>query len=105
MIFNMFNSGCKATRQSHCCHIRGKQCEHVIFDHTDENGVFREVACGLRAELGSWDKVLEDPRYPANSWAPGINCRDWPNGMGVNGDYCSRCKVNPHMKRGNYVDD
>lgn len=85
---------CKATRDKHCCYIKGELCPHVIYDYTDENGVFREVACGLRAELGDWDKVLADPRYPKDAWAPGVNCRDWPEApekwRGC--DLCGACK-------------
>lgn len=72
----------------------------------DETGHFRKWACGLRAELGDWNKVLKDPRYIKDvkgSWRKGINCRDWPDRKGVNADYCSKCGVNPELKHGNYV--
>ena len=71
---------CLGVGDQHCCRIKGQDCPHLIHDYTDEDGHFRNFACGLRAELGSWDAVLEDPRYPADSWAPGVNCRDWPEG-------------------------
>lgn len=53
-----------------------KDCPYLV-----RNTVGRNFACGLFIELGDWDKVLEDERYKrdvAGSWAPGINCRDWP---------------------------
>ena len=53
-----------------------KDCPYLV-----RNVAGRNFACGLRIELGDWDKVLEDDRYKrdvAGSWAPGINCRDWP---------------------------
>jgi len=71
----------------HCCWISDKVCEFL--EENTEPG-FR-WSCGLRRELGSWDAVLEDPRYPTGSWAPGVNCRDWPGGEGWNGVGCSVC--------------
>lgn len=74
---------CLGNGSDHCCYIRGKECRYLIRGYTDENKHFRKWACGLRAELGDWDKVLADPRYKKHvegSWAPGINCRDWPDG-------------------------
>ena len=29
---------CRATKEKHCCSYNGKDCEHIIFDYTDENG-------------------------------------------------------------------
>ena len=82
---------CQATKAAHCCRHSGRDCEHIIFDYTDEDGNFREVACGLRAELGDWDKVLKDPRYPGDVWAEGVNCRDWPEKPVERGGGCSVC--------------
>lgn len=97
---------CHGNGPDHCCYIRGKPCQFLIENHVDETGQLRKWACGLRAELGDWNKVLNDPRYiehVAGSWRDGINCRDWPDGDGVNGDYCNKCGANPELKRGNYV--
>ena len=98
---------CRGTGPDHCCYIGGKPCQFLITDHTDDEGNFRKWACGLRAELGNWDAVLADPRYIEHvqgAWREGINCRDWPDGEGVNGDFCSKCKTNPHLKHGSYVE-
>ena len=97
---------CLGNGKAHCCWVKGKECRFLIRDYTDETGHFRKWACGLRAELGDWDAVLNDPRWIGSvkgSWKAGINCRDWPDGDGVNGDYCSKCGVNPHLKSGDYV--
>ena len=72
---------CLGNGKTHCCFIKGVECSYLIRDYTDETGHFRKWACGLRAELGSWNAVLRDERYKKHvkgSWAPGINCRDWP---------------------------
>ena len=85
---------CFGNGTDHCCYIKGKECPLLIRNYTDETGHFRKWACGLRAELGNWDDVLADPRYPAGSWAKGVNCRDWPDGEGWNGTGCSICGAN-----------
>lgn len=86
---------CLGNGNDHCCYIKGKPCPHLITNYTDETGWFRKWACGLRAELGDWDKVLDDPRYKKliaeKSWAPGVNCRDWPDGEGWNKYDCDLC--------------
>ena len=72
---------CLGNAEDHCCKIKGEDCKYLIRDYTDENGHFRKWACGLRAELGDWDQVLADPRWIEDckdAWAPGVNCRDWP---------------------------
>ena len=72
---------CDGNSEQTCCTVKGENCQYLIFNYTDEDGLFRKFACSLRAELGDWDAVLSDPRYIKNiagSWAPGINCRDWP---------------------------
>ncbi len=80
--------------EDHCCYVEGKPC-----DFLEENTTpgFR-WACGLRRELGDWDKVINDPRYldgPGKIFRKfGINCKDWPNfehacqvcGVGTNAD-------------------
>jgi hypothetical protein len=42
----------------HCCWVRGEVCEFLIENHEG-----RRFACGLRVELGDWQKVHDDPRY------------------------------------------
>lgn len=87
---------CLGNADKPCCYIKGKICKYVITNYTDENGHHRRWACGLRAELGDWDKVLADHRYQsdvAGSWATGINCRDWPDGEGPNNGKCEECGV------------
>lgn len=58
----------------HCCYVQGKVCEFLIEDHKG-----RRFACGLMAELGSWDKVHADPRYAllAIHWKGQPLCGDW----------------------------
>lgn len=97
---------CLGNGPDHCCYIKGKECRFLIRDHTDETGHFRKFACSLRIKHGNWDDVLADPDWIKNvqgSWRGDINCRDWPDGDGVNGDYCSKCGVNPHLKKGAYA--
>ncbi len=77
----------------HCCYIKGKVCPFL--EENTEKG-FR-WSCGLRRKLGSWDAVLANPEYQrvtAGAWAPGVNCRDWPDGGGWNGIGCSKCGAN-----------
>ncbi len=77
-------------QEEHCCYVKGKVCQWL--EENTEPGY--RWSCGLRRELGNWDAVLADPRYPADSWAPGVNCRDWPEGppewRGCN--TCGACK-------------
>jgi hypothetical protein len=61
----------------HCCWVAGEVCEFLIENHED-----RRYACGLRAELGSWEKVHADPRY-----APVAAVMLVPNGDGLCGDW------------------
>ena len=67
----------------HCCWILGEVCEFL--EENTEAG-FRWT-CGLRRELGDWDKVLKDKRYidgphaaiyAKGGVAEGGNCRDFP---------------------------
>ena len=83
--------------KKHCCYIKGEECPLLIKNYTDETGYFRKRACGLRAELGDWNKVLADPRYintTKGAWASGVNCRDWPDGGQWKGKGCSVCGAN-----------
>jgi hypothetical protein len=54
---------CLGNSEKSCCFIKGEPCPYLIYDYTDENGHFRKFACYLRAELGSFDAVIADPRY------------------------------------------
>lgn len=86
---------CLGNGDDHCCYVKGQPCKFLITDHVDETGYFRKWACSLRAELGDWDLVITDRRYiEAHNWAPGLNCRDWPDGEGVNRGVCKECGVN-----------
>lgn len=46
------------SRGDHCCYVGGEVCEYLIENHEG-----RRFACGLRAELGSWEAVHDDARY------------------------------------------
>lgn len=63
----------------HCCWVDGKVC--LYLEEDTEKG-FRWT-CGLRRELGSWEKVLADARYQRDVQpkfrATGMNCMDWPS--------------------------
>jgi len=76
----------------HCCWTGGIACEFL--EENTEPG-FRWT-CGLRRELGDWDKVLADPRYlngPGAFLGPkDINCKDWPDE--TKGQRCKGCGVN-----------
>lgn len=88
---------CLGNGEDHCCYIKGAECRFLIRNYTDETGYYRKWACSLRAELGDWDKVLADPRWiehVQNSWKHGLNCKDWPDGEGVNRGVCENCGVN-----------
>ena len=69
---------------NHCCYLSGKVCQ-FLEENTEPD--FRWT-CGLRRELGSWNAVLEDPRYleevqPQLDAMPKIeptNCREYPGG-------------------------
>ena len=46
----------------HCCYIEGQPCPYL-----QVNGpTGRRFACALRAELGDWALVHQDPRYLAD---------------------------------------
>ena len=71
---------CGATATAHCCWVAGKVCEHF---RPELVGVNR--GCALRAELGDWDAVYLDVRYPFDK----IRCGEWPGA----GNSCSDCGV------------
>lgn len=88
---------CCGNAENHCCYVKGSACPFLIENYVDETGYFRRWACELRAEHGNWDDVLADPRYvelQSWAWAEGLNCRDWPDGEGVNRGVCEECGVN-----------
>jgi hypothetical protein len=43
----------------HCCWLEGVECPFLERDTIEG----RHYACGLRRELGSWDRVHADARY------------------------------------------
>jgi hypothetical protein len=64
----------------HCCWVHGEVCDFLIENHEG-----RRFACGLRAELGSWEKVHADPRYAPMAIVfedEGL-CGDWQPQAGV----------------------
>ena len=84
---------CMGNRDDHCCWIKGVACPHL-----EENTVEgRRWACGLRRVLGNWDDVIVSPEYLADVAGkfshPDMNCKDWPDGTGVNSYTCAECGV------------
>ena len=73
----------------HCCYVAGKVCE-FLEENTEPN--FR-WSCGLRRELGTWQKVTNDPRYldgpGAHFSTKGMSCGDWPDAS--KGQSCGGC--------------
>jgi len=53
---------CHGLGADHCCYVDGAPCRFL------EEGTVpgRRWACGLRRELGSWERVHADPRYRAH---------------------------------------
>jgi len=78
---------CNGNGKDHCCYIKGEACHNLV--ENDPRAPERRWACGLYLDVGKdWDKVLASDRYPKDAWANGLNCRDWPDGEGVNRGYC-----------------
>ena len=80
---------CLGNGADHCCYVAGSACPHLE-EHTVPG---RRWACGLMREHGDWDQVIADPRY-LRDVAPHfgeMNCRDWPDGTGVNAGQCEDC--------------
>lgn len=81
---------CDRTTSDHCCWLRGKECR---FLEKDVGGV--RWTCGLRRELGSWDRVHTDPRYLEHvrpfwvSFRPELDCGTWPGP----GEWCATCNA------------
>jgi hypothetical protein len=46
-------------------------------------------------EMQDWDEVIASERYQsvvAPVFEPlGMNCKDWPDGLGANSYYCEEC--------------
>jgi len=75
---------CTGNGADHCCWWEGKVCVFL-----EENTMAdRRWVCGLRRELGSWDKVHVDARYLKSVrpfWGkhnPTLNCGTWGPGTG-----------------------
>jgi hypothetical protein len=88
---------CLGNGSDHCCYVKGEDCPFLFRNYVDENGHFRKWACSLRVKYGNWDDVLKDPEWQrvcGSAWADGLNCRDWPDGEGVNRGVCKECGVN-----------
>jgi hypothetical protein len=75
----------------HCCWVDGEICRFLEIDTVQG----RHWVCGLRRELGSWDKVHADSRYLEHvrpfwqRFNPSLNCGDWPPA----GETCVVCEV------------
>ena len=71
----------KGDNGKHCCYVAGKVCEFLEFGTIPG----RNFVCGLRRELGSWDKVHADPRYQpiAKVMETEGLCGDWQPKAGI----------------------
>ena len=45
----------RGSRGDHCCYVAGKVCRFLVDGEMPR--------CGLKMELGDWEKVHNDPRY------------------------------------------
>ena len=83
---------CSGQGTDHCCYLGAAG----VCRHLEQNTVSgRRWACGLRRELGSWDKVHGNKRY-LNDVKPvlteigvTVDCGDWP----PPGETCGTCGV------------
>lgn len=80
---------CLGNAKDHCCYVNGKPC--LFLETNTVEG--RKWACGLRRELGNWDDVITSDRYLVyvQPYFGEMNCRDWPDGEGVNYGRCVDC--------------
>ena len=62
--------------EDHCCYINGSPCKFL--EENTEPG--SRWTCGLRRELGSWQKVITDPRYFQEPDSPGEAFKNTPYG-------------------------
>ena len=58
--------------EDHCCYINGSPCKFL--EENTERG--KRWSCGLRRELGSWQKVITDSRYFEGDNAPSESFKD-----------------------------
>lgn len=80
---------CLGNREDHCCWVKGVPCAELR--ENDPRAPERRWACGIYLDLGDWDAVIASDRYTAatNHWdGTGMNCKDWPNGVGINNWLC-----------------
>jgi hypothetical protein len=82
---------CRGNAKTHCCWLKGNVCKYLEEDTVAD----RRWACGLRRELGDWDKVLASVEYTthiAPHFGPkGINCKDWPDKTDSGPARCGDC--------------
>ena len=91
---------CNGNAEKPCCYIKGQPCRYLK-EH-DPRAPERRWACGLYLEYQDWDAVIASAEYQthiAGSWASGLNCRDWPDGDGVNDGKCDECGVEYKVPR------
>ena len=50
---------CDGFGEDHCCYVEGKPCPFLEFGTMPGRG----YVCGLKRELGTWERVHQDPRY------------------------------------------
>ena len=83
---------CLGNAPDHCCYVNGIDCKFLEVNTVEG----RKWACGLRRELGDWDLVLDDPRYQEHVQPVfgELNCRDYPDGEGINRGICKECGCN-----------
>ena len=82
---------CHGNGADHCCYVRGEPCVFLEKNTVPD----RRWVCGLRRELGSWEKVHVDPRYlsqvkPAWDESGAADCGDFA-GFNREGDGCFQC--------------
>ena len=72
--------------EEHCCWYTNSEGEKENCQWLERGTNGRNWSCGLRAELGSWERVYEDIRYIESRVVrevveqyPGYGCGDWPN--------------------------
>lgn len=82
---------CHGNGAEHCCWIDGEQCRFLETDTVPG----RHWVCGLRRELGSWDRVHLDERYlrtvrPTLARVGQVDCGDF-NGVCCDGSGRLQC--------------
>lgn len=63
---------CDGGGPAHCCSLAGFDCvflddygEDIAGWYVDDEGMARRFSCSLRADLGDWAEVHQDPGYVA----------------------------------------